>query len=440
MKRPAPPQDLTSIIEEAKPRHPLLKWIIISAVVAGLGVGVWFFFLRKAGDKGAPTYTTEVLKKGDLSLTIIATGNLEPTNKVTVGSEISGLVKEVLVDSNDRVEKGQELAIIDTTKLNQQADRSRASLLSANARVALAQATVDENEATLKRREELHKLSGGQTPSVADMAAIRATVARSRAELASANASVSEAQATLRANETDLAKAIIRSPVAGIVLKRKVERGQTVAAQFTAPELFIIAENLEKMKLRVGVSEADIGKLANGQKAAFTVDTYSDRTFTAEVKKVTYGSEVVNNVVTYDTELEVPNSDNSLRPGLTATVEIDVGGKKDILLVPGSALRFDPARAAAVAAGPGGPGGGPQKTLVQSLTPSPGRRGFSQNPVPGMPGPMKDHPEIWVLRDGEPVALPVKVGITDGILTEVSGEGVTAGLDVIVAAHYPLQP
>ena len=435
MKPPKPEKDLAVIIEEAKPRHPFVKWIIIAAVLAA-GAATWYFVFRKSGDKGAPTYTTEVLKRGDLSLTITATGNLEPTNKVTIGSEISGLVKDVLVDTNDRVEKGQELARVDTTKLNQQADRSRAAQLSATSRVALATATLTENEASLQRREELLKLSGGQTPSKADMDAIRATVARSKAELASANAAVSEATATLSANETDLAKAVIRSPVTGIVLKRKVERGQTVAAQFTAPELFIIAENLEKMKLRVGISEADIGKLANGQHAKFTVDTYPDRTFTAEVKKVTYGSEVVNNVVTYDTELEVPNGDGNLRPGLTATVEIDVGGKKDVLLVPSTALRFDPARAAAAA----GPAGGPQRTLVQSLTPGPGRRGFSRDPAPGAAGPLRDTPEVWVLRDGKPVALPVKTGSSDGFFTEVSGDGIAEGLAVIVSAQFLLQP
>ena len=435
MKKPKPEKDLAVIIEEAKPRHPLVKWIIIAAVIAA-GFAAWYFFFRKSGDKGEPTYTTEVIKRGDLFLTITATGNLEPTNKVTVGSEISGLIKEVFVDTNDRVEKDQELARVDTTKLNQQADRSKAALLSANARVTLAQATVTENEASLQRREELLKLSGGQTPSKADMDAIRATVARSKAELASATASVSEATATLSANETDLKKAVIRSPVTGIVLKRKVERGQTVAAQFTAPELFIIAENLEKMKLRVGISEADIGKLVNGQHAKFTVDTYPDRTFTAEVKKVTYGSEVVNNVVTYDTELEVPNQDGSLRPGLTATVEIDVGGKKDVLLVPGTALRFDPARAAAAA----GPPGGPQKTLIQSITPGPGRRGFSRDPAPGAPDPGKENAKVWVLRDGKPVALPVTTGSTDGFFTEVSGEGIAEGLAVIVSAQFPLQP
>lgn len=439
MKKPPKEKDLTEIIADAEPHPHWLRWTIIILIICGLGVGAWYFFVARSNGKGAPTYSTEPVKRGDISLTVTATGNLEPTNTVTIGSEISGLVKEVLVDSNDRVEKNTELAKVDTTKLGQTADRFRASLASANARVTLAQATVDENEATLARREELHKLSGGQTPSKADMLAIRATVARSKAELDSANASVSEAQANLRTTETDMAKAIIRSPVAGIVLTRKVEPGQTVAAQFTAPELFIIAEKLEVMKLKVAVSEADIGRVKEGQDATFTVDTYSDRTFKAKVMKVSYGSQVLNNVVTYDTELEVPNEDGSLRPGMTATAEITVGGPKGVLLAPNMALRFDPERAASAAAGPGG--GGQQRTFVQSLTPGPGRRGFSQSPrrAEGDGGSSREHPKLWVLQDGKPVSLPVKIGVTDGKNTEVSGEGITEGTEVVVSARYPME-
>ena len=160
MKKPSKEKDLAGIIADARPRNRAWKWILIACILAA-GGGAWWYFTRNSAEKGAPVYSTEPLKKGDIPLTITATGNLEPTNQVTVGSEISGLIKAVLVDSNDRVEKDQELARVDTTKLNQQADRSRASLLSANAKVALAEATLKENEASLKRREELHRLSGG---------------------------------------------------------------------------------------------------------------------------------------------------------------------------------------------------------------------------------------------------------------------------------------
>lgn len=438
MKKPPKEKDLAEIIADAEPHPHWLRWTIILLLICGCAAAAWYFFIAKSNGKGTPTYSEEPIRRGDISLTVTATGNLEPTNTVTIGSEISGLIKEVLVDSNDRVQKGTELAKVDTTKLDQTAARFQATLDAANARVTLAQATLDENEATLARRQELHKLSGGQTPSKADMLAIQATVARSKAEVDSANASVSEAQASLRTTQTDIAKAVIRSPVTGIVLTRKVEPGQTVAAQFTAPELFIIAEKLEVMKLKVAVSEADIGRVKEGQEATFTVDTYPDRTFKAKVMKVSFGSQVLNNVVTYDTELEVPNEDGSLRPGMTATAEITVGGPKGVLLAPNMALRFDPERAASAAAGPGG---GPQRTFVQSLTPGPGRRGFSQSPRRGEGdgGSSREHPRLWVLKDGKPVPLPVKIGVTDGKNTEVSGEGVTEGMEVVVSARYPAE-
>jgi HlyD family secretion protein len=261
------------------------------------------------------------------------------------------------------------------------------------------------------------------------MDATIATVERSKAEVASAKASVAEQEAALRANETDLSKAVIKSPVHGIVLKRSVEPGQTVAAQFTAPELFIIAEKLETMKLEVAVAEADIGRVMDKQSATFTVDAYPDRTFKAEVKKVSFGSEVLNNVVTYDTELNVPNEDNSLRPGMTATADIDVGGKKNVLIVPNAALRFDPSRT-----GPSGPGD-QGKTFVQSLTPGGGRgRRFGTQGTDFMPVD-KENPRIWTLRDGKPVSINVKTGITDGRHTEVTGDDLTEGLAVIISAR-----
>lgn len=432
MKSPAPKEDLAAILDGAKPRHPLVKWIIIAAVIA-LGVGAWFYFGGKSGDKKAVSYVTEPLKRGDLSVTVTATGNLEPTNQVTVGSEISGLIQEVLVDSNDRVEKGQPLAKIDITKLSQTADRTKATQLAAKARVALADATLKENEASLKRREELHTLSKGQTPSKADMDATIATVERSRAEVASANAAVAESEATLRTNQTDISKAIIRSPVSGIVLKRSVEPGQTVAAQFTAPELFILAESLEKMELKVAVAEADIGRVEKGQSAKFTVDAYPDRTFTAEVKKVSYGALVLNNVVTYDTELDVPNDDRSLRPGMTATADIDVGGKKGVLVVPNAALRFDPDRPS-----PEGPGG-QNRTLVQSLTPGGGRgRRFGSQSTDFM-NQEKENPRVFILKDGKPEEIKVKLGLTDGRHTEVISNDLTEGMLIITSAR-PASP
>lgn len=428
--------DLAAIVAAAKPPHPLRKWLIAIVVVALGGAGWWWYQQRHAGGDAGPIYQTEALERGDLGLSVSATGKLAPTNQVTVGSELSGTAFEVYVDTNDTVTKGQALAQLDRTKLNQQAQRSQARLLSAQARVAQVKATVRESTAAHARLEDLHRLSGGKTPSQADLDASLATVERAGADLASAEASVAEAEADLRSFERDLEKTVIRSPVNGIVLTRSLQVGQTVAASFTAPELFIIAEDLSKMELIVAVAEADIGSVAIGQSATFTVDAWPTRTYRAKVTKVAFGSLVTNNVVTYNTELEVSNDDLSLRPGMTATAEIAVAERSGVLLVPNAALRFDPAAAAML-----GKTDDPKRTLVQSLSPGGGRRWGrgSSAPPPTTAGSSKG-PRIWTLCAGEPVEIPVTVGLTDGNFTEASGEGLVEGIPVIISARPPAEP
>ena len=272
---------------------------------------------------------TRAVERGDISLTVTATGNLEPTNEVTVGSEaFRHHARRSMWTSNDRVTKGQPLAKLDTRKLSPaDGEQPRRRRTPAKAKVSQAQATVMEIEAVAGRAQELHQLSGGKAPSRRRTWTPPIAVAdRARADLLSAKAAVDEAQAQLDANETDLAKAtIIRSPIDGIVLKRSLEPGQTVAASFTAPELFIIAENLEHMKLKVAVAEADIGRVAAGPEGDFTVDAWPERQLQRQGHaSVSFGSAVTDNVVTYETELEVANEDLSLRPGMTATADIRV--------------------------------------------------------------------------------------------------------------------
>jgi HlyD family secretion protein len=404
-------------------------------LVAACGFAIQWFRTRAANVEAGPVYQTEELERGDLALRVTATGKLAPTNQVTVGSELSGTAAEVFVDTNDSVKKGQPLAQLDTAKLDQQAQRSRARLLSAQAKVSQAKATVRESAAAYARLEELHRISGGKTPSQADMEASLATVERAKADAESADASVSEAEADLRTVERDLQKTVIRSPVNGIVLTRSLQVGQTVAASFTAPELFTIAEDLSKMELVVAVAEADIGSVAKEQPATFTVDAWPTRTYHATVTKVSFGSLVTNNVVTYNTELAVNNDDLSLRPGMTATAEISVAERKDVFLLPNAALRFDPAVVAAYEKKEE-----PKKTLVQSL--APGRRWSrglaSSSAPPKTPG--HDGPRVWTLRDGKPVEIPVTVGISNGSRTEATGEGLVAGMPIITSAQPPAEP
>jgi HlyD family secretion protein len=234
----------------------------------------------------------------------------------------------------------------------------------------------------------------------------------------------------VKSNERDLEKAVIRSPVNGTILLRKLEVGQTVAASFTAPELFTIAEDLRKMELVVAVAESDIGRVEKGQSVEFTVSAWPKRVYNATVKKVFYGSTITNNVVTYSTELEVNNDDLSLRPGMTATADIFIERKKEVFTVQNSALRFDPAAAAKL--GKEEEAGG--RTIVQQLSPGGGRR-WGRGSGSGLPaGPEKKDTSVWVLKDGEPVEVKVTTGLTDGNDTEVSGEGLTEGSDIIVSA------
>lgn len=400
-------------------RWRLLGILGLCAAVLALALGA------ALGGPERPRYVTAAVQQGDVVLAVTATGKLEPTNQVTVGSELSGTVARVLADPNDRVRKGQTLAVLDVTKLRDQTEKARAVLASARARLAQAQATETENVATLARQEEVARLSDGKVPARSELDAARAAAARARADVAAAQASVAEAAAALRTNETDLGKAEIRSPIDGVVLSRKVEPGQTVAASFTAPELFVIAEDLTRMRLKVDVAEADVGKVAPGQSVRFAVDAWPERPFRARVTKVPFGSTLVENVVSYKTELEVANADLSLRPGMTATADIHVAERRGVLRVPAAALRFAPKPAAAPARESGG--------LLGSLIPKPPRPPRpAANPASRARAIAEGSVQtLWVLRDGQPQPLKVTAGLSDGRWVEVRGPGVSAGLEVV---------
>lgn len=433
MQSPPPNEKLSDIVRNARPAHPLWKGVL-PAMALIAGALLYWHFGRTDDHENGPVFKTENIVRGDIDLIVTATGNLAPTNEVTIGSELSGTVSEVLVDINDVVKKDQPIAQLDTAKLTQQTERNRAILLSAEARVTLAMATLTENTASLARFQDLLELSGGKTPSKAQMDTAQAAVDRSKAELESAKAAVNEAQANLRAIERDLSKSIIRSPVDGIVLSRTVEVGQTVAASFTAPVLFVIAEDLRKMDLVVTVAESDIGRVAAGQQASFTVDAWPTRTYHATVRRVAYGSVITNNIVTYNVELGVENSDLSLRPGMTATADIAVARATQVLYLSNAALRFDPESVLQFLNK-----SDPKRTLVQALSPRGGRR-WSQSPTIQKPAERGKATSVWYLRDGEPVECPVSVGLTNGRITEVSGEGLREGLPVIISAAPPAKP
>ena len=302
-------------------------WIGVAALLVAAG-GVYAWQSSKAAN-AAPSYVTEEVRRGNLTLSVAANGTLQPTRSVTIGSELSGTVRNVLVDVNDKVKKGQVLVELDTAKLEAQVLRSRASLAAAQARLAQAVATTKEATAGLARLQEVARLSGGKVPSATELDAGQATLDRAKADEASARASVDDARAALSTDETNLSKASIRSPINGVVLTRSVEPGNAVAASLQAVTLFTVVEDLTRLRLDVSVDEADVGSLTVGQKASFTVSAYPSRRYPAEVTRVSFGSTKTDNVVTYITWLDVDNSDLSLRPGMTAAATITPTARND---------------------------------------------------------------------------------------------------------------
>jgi len=387
--------------------------VAVAAVIAAV--------LLETEDKSTVLqYKTEKVRRGDLTVIVTATGTLQPTNKVDVGSELSGTIRSVEADYNSTVKVGQVLVRLDTSKLEATITQSRAALEVAKAKVLQAQATVMETRAKLAQLQKVRELSNGKVPSQSEMDAAAAAFERAKADAANYTAAVSQAQATLQVSETDLSKSVIRSPINGIVLSRSVEPGQTVAASMTTPVLFTLAENLAQMDLHVNVDEADVGKVQEGQEATFSVAAYPNRTFAARIIQARYGSSTTSGVVTYETVLKVGNPDLFLRPGMTATAEITVKKLANAILIPSGALRFTPPLQPETKTAGG---------LVSALLPRPPRSGTQQRHDET---DNKKQQRVWVWRNNRLASIPVTIGSTNGSLTEVVTGDIQAGMEIIV--------
>ena len=389
-------------------------YLIGGAIVVAIAA-----YLMFAGGNGVPQgqYTTEDAATGNLVVTISASGTLQPTRSVDVGSELSGTLEAVLVNENDTVKQGQVVARLDTSKLQDTAAKSRAAVAAAVANVAQMEATVAESRANLNRLRHVAELSGGKVPSKTELESAEASYQRAVANVDSAKAAVVQAQATLKSDETNIAKAVIRAPINGVVLTRKVEPGQTVAATMTTPVLFTMAEDLTKMELQVKVDEADVGNVQVGQPASFTVSAWSGRSFPATLQRVGIGSTTTDNVVTYKTVLGVANDDLALRPGMTATARIVTANRENVLLVPNAALRFTPPTTTDAA---------PQGSYISRLMPRPPRQ-----KKPQAKKSSGAEPQVWVLDNGQPKPLAVAVGASNGRQTEITGGELKTGMAVI---------
>lgn len=364
--------DLHQILKAPR-RRTRWPWLLGVSIALAWSVALTWHYA------GRPTtsWDTEPASRGDLSVTVSATGTLEATDTVEVGAEASGRVAEMLVDANDAVSAGQVLARIDPEQLQATVDQAEAQ--TRGARASLAEARASEAEARAASDRADAQAARGLV-SAQDLEARHATATRAAAQVRSAEANAVVAEANLASARSKLGKAVIVSPIDGVVLDRKVSAGQTVTAGFTTPVLFDIAANLGTMLLVVDIDEADIGHVHTGQFAMFTVDAFGERPFPSTVGRVSLAPTTTQGVVTYEAELVVDNADLALRPGMTASAEITVEQVHSVVQVPATALRFDP---------------------------------DGQEPLPV--------PHVWILDDGTPRQVPVTPGLSDGTNTQVAG-------------------
>lgn len=405
-------------------RNYRLAWVACAVTVLTIAVAA---FPRR--DSSPARYVTQKITTGSLLVSVTATGNLEPRNQLDIGTELSGTVRAVHVGVNDLVSAGLVLAELDTSRLEAQVLQAESSLASAQARVVQASARLKVARANQARLLKLRELSGNKLPSPQDLDFADTAVVRSVGEVAAAQAAVSEARAVLKMIRADLFKADIRSPINGVVLVRSVETGQTVAASLRAPVLFKLAEDLKQMELHVAVDEADIGAVNVGQHGTFTVDAFPAQVFAAKVVRIHMASKATTSsstglspqnggdqasasataVVTYETVLAVDNAGLTIRPGMTATVEIATNSIAGATLIPNAAMRFTPQGARL----PGTNDESERGTGLMALMPYLADRWKCPREGGQALGC------VWVLEDGEPALAIFKPGATDRTMTQV---------------------
>ncbi|HWK94160.1 MAG TPA: efflux RND transporter periplasmic adaptor subunit [Pseudolabrys sp.] len=392
MPKAAPPP------QPGTPPHRSRVWLIGGAIllvlVAALVVWQW---------PGADTeahYTTQVVTRGDVTRTVTATGTVNPVLTIIVGSYVSGVIKEIQCDYNTEVKVGQVCARIDPAPYQTVVDQNVANLAVARAQLEKDKANLAYAQLNYDRNARLAQ-SNAVSKDVLDNA--RNALDQATAQIGVDQATIQQREAQLAAAKVNLDYTNIVSPVNGTVVSRNVTMGQTVAASFQTPTLFLIATDLTQMQVDTNVSESDIGGIKGGNRSTFTVDAFPKRTFRGTVSQVRQSPQTVQNVVTYDVVVSVDNADLTLKPGMTAATRIVVDERRDVLRVPSQALRFAPPSAAT-------PAGGARR-------------------------PAEPEARIYVLRDGRPVAVTVTAGLDDDSFTEVVAGDLKAGDAVITSAQ-----
>jgi len=411
--------------------------LLLTLIVAGAG----YLFWSKKSD--VPQYRTATIEKGRLVASVAATGTLQPVVSIQVGSQVSGQLKEVLVDFNSLVKKNQLIARIDPESFEYRVRQAQADLDAARAQVATQQANIAAQRAfqsqievsladarrDFERKEQLaekkfisiaevDKARAAMNSLAEQVKSAQAQVEVARANAGSAAAVVKQRDAVLAQARVDLERTAIRSPVDGIVIKRSVDKGQTVAASLQAPELFIIAENLTDLRVDTSIDESEVGKIQLGQKATFTVDAFPGRTFEGQVNQIRKSAQVVSNVVTYLVAISTQNSDLKLLPGMTANVRVVTSVQDEVLKVPNAALRFRPPQK-------------PDDKLDKKTERS--KSGQKEGSANGS-GRSKREPgvaKLYRVENNELKVMTVKTGASDGQMTEITGEGIAEGVEVV---------
>ncbi|MDD3591026.1 MAG: efflux RND transporter periplasmic adaptor subunit [Sulfurovum sp.] len=381
------------------------KWQIGMVVVIGVMFIALYLFVSRDSQQMAYRYVTEALEKSDLSLTVSASGYIQPLESVDVGTEVSGTIEEVYVDYNDQVKKGQLLASLDTTKYQSAYDRAKASLEISRAALESARAQHYHADTTIERYKQLKISSRGTLPTQSDWDREWANYLLAKAQIANAQAQIDQAGHALKAAEYDLERTKIYSPVDGTILVRNVDPGQTVAATFQTPVLFNIAKDLSKMELQISIDEADIGKIAPGQKASFSVDAYPDTDFNTSISQVRINSEILDSVVTYKAIMDVNNENLLLKPGMSVDADIVTKTLSGAFVVKRAALLFIPVE--------------PQS---RSFFGGEKNRKIKVDPKP----------HVWILKEGTPKKVYVKVLGNNGPLSAIESKELQEGDKIII--------
>jgi HlyD family secretion protein len=463
-------------MESMKRIHGIVATIAAAALVAGTG---WWFW---RADSSAVQYRTSKIERGSLQATVAASGTVTPVTQVQVGTQVSGQIKELFVDFNSPVKAGQLIARIDPESLQyklRQAqadlDAVRAAVLNAQANAASASASVSraavdlaEAQRALQRNQELvaqnfispAQLETSRALVASQEAAVKVAQAQlqvAQAQIASANASVKQREALVAQAKIDIDRTEIRSPVDGVVIKRSVELGQTVAASLQAPELFVIAQNLDDMQVQVAIDEADISRVRVNQKASFTVDAFAGRSFDGQVTQVRKAATNTQNVITYTVVVAFANHDARLLPGMTANVRLVTDTRESVLKVPNAALRMriagvEPPPAAEPASAASAAGRGEGRRRRNESAAGQEDRPRAEAAGDGAPAEARQRPafrqstrgRIYLLRDGQPQALNVRLGISDGTMTELivppnspDAAALIEGAEVVVGTLTP---